>query len=103
MTGDTRCPRSSGFVKMVFLRRKSRLCVTAVTDRIAREMKTEAVRIVAIAAGYAVLIHQTLCERAVDIDLILNLTIGKVEVALEQGRSMRVQDRSTKCVGAGNN
>ena len=58
---------------------------------IARSAQLQAVRLVAITAHHAGLVHLALHKRAVFVDFVANLAVGVVQRRLRQGQTMSVQ------------
>ncbi len=65
-------------------------------DAVARRPQFRAVRVMAVAAGHALGEHLALAERAVFIDLVLDLAVRVIEAALEQRDEMRVGERPVR-------
>jgi hypothetical protein len=62
-------------------------------DQVARGAQLQAVGIVAVGAGDALLEHPALQERAVFVVLLQDLPVGKIEASLEQIRHGAVEQR----------
>ena len=65
-------------------------------DAVAVRAQLKAVRIVAVAAGDAGMEHAALQERAVFIDLVTDLTVGKIQIVVEQRHAITVADRRAR-------
>ena len=62
-------------------------------DPVAGRPQARAVRLVAIGAGDAGMVHPALQERAVFIDLVADLAVGEIESGVEQRNVVDVADR----------
>src|SRR5262245_66074281 len=67
--------------------------MAACAQRVASREKLQAVRVVAVAAGDARRVHLALEERAVLVDLVVDLTVGEIETLIEERRTMGVEQR----------
>lgn len=69
----------------VFNRGEFRWQVALRTDIAGRTSDSQGarVRVVAIAAGHPGLIHATLDERTIDVDLVLYLAVGEIQVFIK--------------------
>jgi hypothetical protein len=75
--------------------------VADVAQRVALGVQVQPVRVVAVAAAHAGGVHAALAERAPDVDLVLDLTVGEVQIGLEEGRHVRVRERRVGRVALG--
>jgi len=74
------------------------LGVASKADRIAGKMKLTGMGVVAVGTGDTLGVHPALQERPVDIDLLLNLTVGVIEALLQKRQAMGIPDGSTEFV-----
>src|SRR5665648_593698 len=72
--------------------------VTPITKGIALNVYFQAVRVVTVRADHPLVIHFALQKRGVNIDLILNLPVGKIEVVFQKRWSVCIQKRPTEYV-----
>ena len=72
---------------------RRRRVVTTGAQRITRRPDLQRMRIVAITAAQALLIHLRLQERTVLVHLPVDLAIVEVEMGVQQRRQMRVEQR----------
>ena len=69
--------------------------MTPCAESVALGSQLQAVRVVAIAARDPGPVHLALQERAIDVDLILDLTVGVIEILGQQRDPIVVEDRLT--------
>ncbi len=80
----------SGLVKVVFWSIEGIGFVAAGAQRVALRLEIRAVPVVAIAAHHARRVHLALQERAIDIDLVLDLAVVEVERLIEHREAVAV-------------
>jgi len=61
------------------------------TDLISLFEKLNAMHVVAVTAAHVTMVHLALCERAVDVDLVEDLSIRMVEILFQQRRHHAIQ------------
>ena len=86
-------PSSSALWKWCFGDSNFSVRWQAGADAVRRALDLQVVRVVAVRAGDAGRVHLALEERAVLVDLVLDLAVGEVEALLEERRPVRLQER----------
>ena len=93
VTGDATAAGRTQLVEGVGRCLVLRRCMALKAHPVARRAQLERMRVVAVAAGHALLVHQALLERGVVVDLRLHLAVGPEQGLVQQRRHMRVEQR----------